>query len=242
MITKGNCSFWISLPLGAAITGIVGFIIGIPALKTRGPYFVIVTLGFNVIITEIIENWEKMTGGILGISEIAKPSPIMSISFDTKTAQYFLILSIFILSLFMVYRLRNSTLGKNFVAIKENEALAECLGIPTMQKKILAFTLSSTLAGLAGGLFASYIGIVVPHDSSFHLGFNALVYLSLGGVGTLPGTIIGPLIIGNIPEILREYGDVTALVNGTILLLIIIFMPRGIFGKIDEYLQKLSSD
>ena len=232
---KAYWNFWLALPSAALFAGLIGFLIGIPSLKARGPYFVIITLGFNIIITEIIENLEELTGGVVGLYGIPRPSSFFAISFETKIAQYFLILTFLVLSLLFVHRIMNSILGKSFVAIRENEELAGSVGINPMNRKILAFTLSSILAGVAGGLFASYVGVLVPHDSGLHVGFDALVYLSLGGVGTLPGAIIGPLIISNIPEILREYGNVTSFVNGGILLLIIIFMPQGIFGKFKEY-------
>lgn len=238
LVTKVGLNFWLSLPAAAAAAGLVGLLIGIPSLKTKGPYFVIVTLGFNVIITEIIQNLEGLTGGVIGIYGIPKPSPIFTMSFETKVAQYFLVLVFLVFSLFLVHRMMNSLLGKSFVAIREDEDLAGSIGINTMRMKILSFTLSSFLVGIAGALFASYVGVVVPNDTSFHVAFDALVYLSVGGIGTLPGVIIGPLIISNIPEILRQYGNVMYLVNGGILSLIIIFMPQGVFGRLKEYWLK----
>lgn len=238
LVTKAGWNFWVALPVASMGAGFIGFLIGIPSLKAKGPYFVIVTLGFNVIITEIIENWDSLTGGVLGLYGIPKPAPILGLRFETKVALYFLILMFLSLSLLFVRRIITSVLGKNFIAIRENEELARSVGINTMNKKIMAFTLSSILAGLAGGLFSAYLGVVVPQDSGFTVAFDALVYLSVGGMGTLAGTIIGPLIISNIPEILRAHANVMSLFNGLVLLVIIIFMPQGIVGKFRQWRLK----
>lgn len=234
LTTKLGMSFWVALPLGGIAAGIIGLLIGVPCLRLRGPYFVIITLAFNVIIVAIIENLTSLTGGVVGLMGIPGapdiPLHFFTIEFSSRSSQYYLVLFFLLIFWFVMYLLRNSLLGRSLVAIKEDEDLCQSLGINTMWAKSQAFVLSSILAGLGGALYASYIRIITPHDASFHIGFDALVFLTVGGIGTIFGTIIGPAIMVVISELLQPFLEVHMLINGLALLLLIIFLPQGVAG------------
>jgi branched-chain amino acid transport system permease protein len=241
LATKLGVDFWLALPLGGFAAGLIGLLIGVPSLRLRGPYFVIVTLGFNIILVAIIENLGDLTGGVIGLLGIPAPSdirfPFFTVSFSSKIAQYYLVLSFLLLFWWVAYRVKNSPLGRCLRAIKEDEDLCQSVGINTMWMKGQTFILSSILAGFGGVLFGSVVGIITPRDASFHIGFDALVFLTVGGIGTILGTIIGPAIMIVISELLQAVVEVSLLVNGLALVLLIIFMPKGIAGAIG-YLQR----
>jgi branched-chain amino acid transport system permease protein len=236
LAAKFGMSFWPAFALGGATAGIVGFLMGIPALKLKGPYFVIVTLGFNIIIVSIIENLENLTEGVNGLVGIPSPEsirlPFFTMDFTSKISQYYLIAAFLVFFLILMYFVKNSRLGRCLVAIKEDEELCRSAGLNTMWIKVQTFVLSSVVAGLGGGLFASYIGILTPNDASFHVSFDALVFLTVGGIGTITGAIIGPAIMIIISELLQAVAEVRLLVNGLALVILIIFMPQGIAGGI----------
>lgn len=241
LAVKFGMNFWLAFAFGGVSAGLMGLLIGVPSLRLRGPYFVIVTLGFNIIIVAIIENLETLTEGVNGLIGIPAPGsirlPFFTLDFSSKISQYYLIVFFLVLFWIVMYLIGNSRLGRSLIAIKEDEELCRSVGINTMWVKVQTFVLSSVLAGLGGALFASYVGILTPHDASFHVGFDALVFLTVGGIGTIAGSIIGPAIMIIISEFLQAMVEVRLFVNGLALILLIIFMPQGIVGGVG-YLHK----
>ncbi len=241
LVTKLSIGFWLAFPMAGAATGIIGLLIGIPSLRLKGPYFVIVTLGFNIILVAIIRNLTSLTGGVNGLVGIPGPGiipgPFFALDFNSKTSQYYLILFFLLVFWLVMYFIKDSRIGKCLAAIKEDEDLCQSVGINTMWVKVQAFVLSSILAGLGGVLYASYIGVLTPNDASFHTGFDALVYLTVGGIGSVVGTILGPVIMILISEFLQAVVEIRLFINGLALVILIIFMPQGITGGI-AYLWK----
>lgn len=235
LMIKMNLSFWLALPLASLIAAFFGFLIGLPALRTRGSYFAIATLGFNLIVTILIEHWEDLTQGGAGISGIPKPPALPlpfggTIVFTTMAGQYYLVLFFLVLTLFFIRRLIYSPVGSNYLAIRGSEVLAESLGIHTMWNKLVSFTVSAFFAGLAGSLYASYHGFISPDTSNFHIGFDLLIYLLVGGVATLPGPLIGAAIMTILPESLQFLLEYRIIFYGGFLILVVIFIPRGLVG------------
>jgi branched-chain amino acid transport system permease protein len=144
--------------------------------------------------------------------------------------QYYLVLFFLVLTLFLIYRIVHSPVGKTYLAIRGGEPLAESLGINAMGNKLVSFTTSAFFAGLAGSLYASYHGFISPDTSNFHLGFDLLIYLLVGGVATMPGPIIGAVIMTLIPESLQFLLEYRIIFYGGFLILIVIFLPRGLVG------------
>jgi branched-chain amino acid transport system permease protein len=238
-------NFWYSFLAGGCASGLLGLIIGIPSLRLRGPYFVIVTMGFNIILVSIIENLGNLTGGVTGLMGIPSPSGIGGISFDTKMKLYYLFLIILFIFWWVLYRIRTSRMGVCLNAIKHDEDLCRSVGINTMWMKVQTFVVSSILAGLGGALYGSFLGIITPRDASFHLGFDALVYMIVGGIGTISGTIIGPMIMVIVSELTQSVIQIGMLVNGLVLVLLLIFMPKGlvgVFGYVKKRIVLLKSE
>ena len=235
LMIKIGFSFWLALPLASLVAALCGFLIGLPALRTRGSYFAIATLGFKLIVTIIIEHWEDFTQGGAGISGIPKADPIPlpflgEVAFTTITGQYYLVLFFLTLTLFFIYRIVHSPVGRTYLAIRGSEALAESMGINSMWNKIVSFTVSAFFAGLAGALYASYHGFISPDTSNFHIGFDLLIYLLVGGVATMAGPIIGAFIMTLIPESLQFLLEYRIILYGSFLIVVVIFLPRGLVG------------
>jgi branched-chain amino acid transport system permease protein len=246
IMTKAGVSFWLALPAAATFSALIGLLIGPPALRTRGSYFAIVTLAFGVIVWISAGNWVQVTGGHNGIFGIPRPTPIAlpfigELEFFDQAAQYYLVLAFLLLTLFILHRLIYSILGLTFMAIRNNEPLADAVGINTFTTKLIAFVTANFFAGLAGGLYASIIGAVSPSVASYALTFNFLIFLILGGMATLSGSVIGAFAIPIIMELLQGVGHFRMLIFGTLLVVTIIYFPRGFVGAIRQLNQKIAA-
>jgi branched-chain amino acid transport system permease protein len=249
LATKFSLSFWFSLPTAAFVTGVCGLLIGWPALRVRGIYFSLTTLAFGEAIFIVFDNWIPVTGGPMGIVGIPSPSSInissmISINFNDKDIFYYIILLFLALSIYINRELLNSRLGRAMLAIRENEDLAQSIGISIAQTKVIAFVLSTILCGISGSLFAHYFRFISP--VSFTLGemFRILTMLIVGGMGTLSGPFVGTFIIIVLPEMLRSVEAFQWVAYGLILMLFIAFIPEGIIGFINRKLSEyqMSSD
>ncbi len=228
-------NFWLALPLSALLASLIGFIVGMPALRTKGAYFAIATLCLGEIIYLIAGNWIELTGGHNGIVGIPVPSPIVipglgKLTFDNQVTQYYLVLFFLLLTIFVMYRLINSLRGRTFQATAINEDLAEAVGINTFRTKLLSFVVANFFAALAGGVYASLIGSISPSVSSVAMTFNFLMYVLLGGIGTLAGPIIGAFFIPILLEYLQFLQDYQMLLFGVLLVVVIIYFPAGCMG------------
>lgn len=244
IMTKAGLSFWLALPLAALISAGIGAVIGIPSLRTRGHYFAIVTLCFGVILWIVAGNWIQLTGGHNGIFGIPLPSSIPipflgEIDFYSQTAQYYLALTFLLLTLFVLHRLIYSMFGLTFMAMRNNEPLADAVGIDPFTTKLMAFVIANFIAGMAGGIYASIIGAVSPSAASHLMTFNFLIYVILGGIATLSGSVIGAFAIPIIMELLQFLGDYRMLIFGALLVVVIIYFPQGFVGGLRQLNQKV---
>lgn len=246
IMTKAGLSFWLALPLSAMTAALVGVLVGMPALRTRGHYFAIVTLCFGVIIWIVAGNWIQLTGGHNGIFGIPQPTPLRlpwlgEIEFFSQTAQYYLALGFLLLTLFGLHRLIYSVFGLTFMAIRNNEPLADAVGINTFATKLIAFVAANFIAAVAGGLYASMIGAVSPSAASHMLTFNFLIFVILGGIATLSGAVVGAFAIPIIMEFLQFLGDYRMLFFGALLVVVIIFFPQGFVGGLRQLNLKIAA-
>lgn len=238
LTVKGGVNFWISLILACIITGIIGFLIGIVALRTKEHFFAIYTLCVGYIIYLVIYKWDDLTGGVRGLIGIPAPSAIGPISFQSSVAQYFLVLSILLISIFFIYRVVHSLAGRTFMAILNSEELALTIGISTMKNKLISFVLSTVFAGLAGALYAGFVRFIGPDIGYITITFDLLIYLLVGGIGTMSGPIVGTLLIVWVSQYLQFLQDYRMLIFGPLLAFLIIFYPRGIVGAFYDLKNK----
>lgn len=231
ILEKAGVPFWPALVLGCIITMVIGFVVGIISLRLSGHYFAIFTLSVGLIISLVIENWDSLTGGVVGLIGIPDPAPLGPIVFQgNPAAVYYLVLFFLLLSIFVFSRIVRSLVGRAFMAIRNSGELAQTLGIPLMRTKVLSFVLSTFFAGLAGGLYAIFIGFLGIQITSINLSFDMLVYLLVGGIGTIAGPIVGAVLITWITEVIKGWTQYQMLIFGPLLILIVIFFPKGIAG------------
>ncbi len=241
---KLGLSFWVALPLAALLSAAVGFVVGLPTLRTKGSYFAISTLSFGVIVYIVAGNWIKLTGGFTGLPGIPRPDPIPlpllgEISFETSVSRYYLVLFFLLLTLLVMRRVVYSMQGYSFMAIRNNETLAEAVGINTFKNKLLSFVVANFFAGVAGGLYAIQMGALSPAVTHYTLTFNMIIYLLLGGAATLGGPVIGAFAIPLLIEYLHAIGHYQMVFFGALLIVVMIFFPRGLMGGLDTIWGKV---
>lgn len=239
LTTKANWNFWLALLAAVVLSMILGALVGLISLRTNGHFFAIYTMCVGYIIFLVIDKWDSLTGGVRGLVGIPNPSPIGPIRFDSLTSQYYLVLLLLVLTIFISKRIVQSLVGRTFIAIRNSEELARTIGISTKKNQLLAFVTSCFFAGLSGALYASFVQFIGPAVGSILLGFEMLIYLVIGGIGTLAGPVIGTLIIVTLTQSLQFLQEYRMIFFGPILLLILIFYPQGITGAINSVTNKL---
>jgi branched-chain amino acid transport system permease protein len=223
---------WLGLLLGAAIAAGVGLLTGFPALRLRGHYLALVTLGLAEIIRLVATNWLDLTGGPFGIHDFRSFPGLPAGALAHRQAMYLLVVAIVVGSVAVMYQVcERTSAGKAFRAIREDEVLAETLGVDTTRYKLLAFALSSGFAGLAGGLYAYYVQLVSPVVASAATTSLVIGMAVFGGLGTLWGPVLGALLLYGLYEGLRFVGVVYNLIAvGFVIMVFVIFFPRGLAG------------
>jgi len=230
--TRLGVPFWVALAAGCAAAVILGYLVGLVSLRTRGNYFAIFTAAIGVMISIVLTNWQELTGGNIGVLNIPPPAPIGPISFESSLAKYYLVLVALVFAIVICARVRGSLFGRSLIAIAGNEDLARAVGIDVMRAKSAAFMLSTFLAGLAGGMYAIFIGFLGPDSSGLDVTFDMLLYLIVGGVGTLAGPLVGTLVLVILAQFLSGIDQYKFLIFGPMLVLLIMFFPSGIVGGI----------
>jgi branched-chain amino acid transport system permease protein len=229
-------SFWLGLPAAALTAGLAGWAIGRLALKVRGAYFVLVTISFAGVISLVSVNWMDLTNGPLGLPGVPAPS-LASLSLRTKPAYYYLVLIAAGAAYLVCHRLVSSRLGRAFLALRENEALAESVGVDPTHTLVLAAVVSAAMAGVAGSLYAHYTRFVSPEVFLFSYTVTMVIMVVAGGKGTLLGPVIGALLFTVLPEALREAmaWQWQMLAYGVLLVVLVYFLPRGIVPAVSAW-------
>ena len=228
--TKAGLSFWLGLPAGIVLCAVAGYAIGSICLRSRGSYFAIFTLAVGIIIHLVIQKWESLTHGHIGVIGIPGPGPLGPIHFDSTIARSYLALFFLALTVVAVSRLVRSPIGRTLMAVRESEPLAAAVGIDVMAAKRLAFTMSAAIAGLAGGLFAGFIGFLGPEAANVEMTFNTLLYVMVGGLGSMAGPVAGTFIVYGLSQVLAVLQHFQMIIFGLALVLLILFMPSGLAG------------
>jgi branched-chain amino acid transport system permease protein len=239
LVTKCDWNFWATIPPAMAVAGASGLLIGVLTLRLEGHYFAISTMSFGIVVSLILEKWDDLTEGPRGISSIPAPTPIPlfglgRLTFESDTAKYYLALAFLVICLLFVWRMLHSPIGRALEAIRQNELLASCLGVNLIYYKLMAFSISAAMAGLAGVLYSTYITYLNPVDAGLWNGFYAVMYIVIGGMGTFWGPLVGTLFLVTVPEMLRMFQDYRLLLLGVLLILTITFLPEGIAGGLNR--------
>ncbi|WP_371134287.1 ABC transporter ATP-binding protein [Polaromonas sp.] len=247
---------WAVIPLAAALAGLFGVLLGAPTLKLRGDYLAIVTLGFGEIIRVFLNNLDRpinLTNGPKGISQIdsitvfgfdlGETHSFFGIEVTSVTMYYYLFLALVIVSVVICHRLENSRIGRAWMAIREDEIAAKAMGINTRNLKLLAFGMGATFGGVSGSMFAAFQGFVSPESFSLMESVMIVAMVVLGGIGHLPGVILGALLLAALPEVLRHVaGPLQAMTGGRLdaailrqllialaMIVIMLSRPRGLW-------------
>ena len=240
---------WLAFIAGIVVSGLFGWLIGKIAFKVRGAYFVIVTISFAEVVRLISLNWIDLTEGPMALNNI--PPFTLGVpglweqTFLQKIPNYYLVLIIAILAYIIVRRLVLSRAGRAMIALRENEALAYSVGIDVTRYLILATIVSAAIAGAAGGLYTHYIRIVDPDIFLFIYPVTMVIMVVTGGKGSLAGPIVGGIIFGILPEILREVAspEVQWMIYGIFMIVIVFLLPRGIVPALTTWWAgRLKSD
>ena len=223
--------FLLNLVAAATTAGITGFVIGLPTLRLGGIYLAMATLGFGEIIHLLLLNWLALTRGPMGIPAIPGPA-IFGLDLGTPARQYYLALALALLTTGAVSRLVNSRFGEAIQAIREDEIAAEAMGVPTTRLKVITFTISAAIAGVAGAFFAHYTSFISPASFTLVESILVLSLLVFGGMGSIEGSIAGAVVLTVAPEAFRFLAEYRMVIYGAILLGLILFRPQGLLGGI----------
>tara|TARA_Y100001949_G_scaffold1029_1_gene888 strand:+ start:8525 stop:9553 length:1029 start_codon:yes stop_codon:yes gene_type:complete len=223
-------NFWPAFVAAALVSAAVGALVGIVSLRLKEHFFAIFTLCVGFIIYLLIDKWEELTHGAIGIRSIAAPDGFGLVDFSQTVPFYYLALLFLLLAIWFAGRLARSLLGRTFMAIRNGDALAQSLGIDLMRNKLLAFVLSTTYAGIAGALYASMIRFIGPEEANPNHTFDMITYLLVGGFGTLFGPLVGTVGVVWITQSLQFLEDYRMIIFGPLIVVLVIFMPRGVTG------------
>ena len=232
---QAGLTYWLALPAGALMAAAFGFALGFPALRLRGFYLAVVTLGFLELTQTLVEQLPSITGGVRGV---VSPRPVaFGYQFASDLTFYYVVLAILLASAWVARSLLASPTGRAFNAIRNSEAVAQTLSIPLARTKLIAFMLSAFYAGLSGGLYASAVGFIDPLEFGLGTSIRHVVYIVVGGLGSVAGSVIGAVTLTFLPEFLRGFREYNDFVFGGILLVVLMTMPKGLAG-LGPQLQK----
>ena len=225
----GEFNFWLILPVSVLAAMFTGLLLALPVIRMRGDYLAIATMGFGEIIRLLaLSDWlAPLIGGSQGILFIPKPN-IGAFTFQTPQHLFYIILAASLVMLVVINRLDLSLTGRRWMAIRDDETVANAIGIDTTWIKTLAFTLSAASGGLAGAIFASKLGTIFPHSFSLLISMNVLCIIIVGGMGSIRGMVLGTLVLIGVPELLREFSEFRFLLYGILLMAVAIYRPGGL--------------
>jgi branched-chain amino acid transport system permease protein len=221
-----HLSFWLIIPIAGLLASLAGILLGLPVLKMRGDYLAIVTLGFGEIIRLLATNLTGLTNGSQGLYNLDKPT-LFGFVLKSGTNFYYLIFALVLVIFFIVNRLDRSRIGRAWVAIREDEDVAQMMGINTTFYKLLAFAIGALIGGLGGSVFAAWQGSIFPDNFNLFVSINVLCLIIIGGMGSIPGVIIGSFALIALPDILREFANYRLLIFGLLLVIMMIARPEG---------------
>ena len=231
--------FWLAAPIALATVVTLAALVGLLTLRLKGPYFILVMLAFAEITRLVIANWQEVTNGPLGLRGIRPPEPLFGLRFDSKSSFYYLSLSVLIVCLAALRRLLRNRTGRMLVAVREDELLAEFIGIPVMRSKVTGLCVGAFVAGLGGLLLAPFLTILSPSQFTLFASVDMIVMVVVGGVGTLAGPVMGAVFLIYVPELLSFASHYRPAMMGALLIVVTLFAPRGLIGALTSLRDRL---
>jgi branched-chain amino acid transport system permease protein len=227
---------YVVLLLAGLLSGIIGFLLGIPILRLKGFYIAMATLAFGVVVSEVILQWSSLTGGDDGLN--VPTATIAGFAFDSDLKKFYLIMSITIILTILAKNLVKGYIGRAFIALRESEIAAQTIGIDLARYKTIAFAISAFYTGVAGGLFAYLITYISPDAFTIELSIDFIAMIVIGGMGSILGSVIGAVILTGMTQLLAQLLDLQVLIFGISLIVFMIFMPKGISGMLYDLKDK----
>ncbi len=221
-------SFLVAIPVSMLVAAFAGVLLGIPVLRLRGDYLAIVTLGFGEIIGLFLKNLDNVTGGPSGAIGVPKAVPSGTPTDISNLSMLYLAIVGAVIVILVAFRLRDSRLGRSWLAMRSDEDIAQAMGINLVNTKLLAFSIGASFAGLAGMLFASQQNAIFPDDFTLEISINVLALVIIGGMGSIPGVVVGAIALIGLPELLRPIADYRIMAFGLLLIFTMVALPNGL--------------
>lgn len=225
-----HLTYWEAMPIAVLLSIFVGVLFGLPVLGVRGDYLAVATMGLGEIVRVIVQSdfAAPLLGGAQGVLQIPKPS-IGNFLLGNPVSLFYLTLVASAVAAFVAWRLENSRLGRAWMALRDDEDVAQALGINLIRSKLLAYGLGAAFAGLAGSIFATMLSSVYPSSFQLLISINVLALIIVGGMGSLPGVVLGSIALIGLPELLREFGEYRYLFYGAVLIVMMRLRPEGLW-------------
>lgn len=232
LTTSAQWTFWEALPVAVLASVLAGVILGVPVLHIRGDYLAIVTLGFGEIIRilALSDMLKPHIGGSQGIVQVAR-AQIGGLTIDSAQKLYYVILIACLIGAFVALRLKDSRVGRAWMAMREDEDVAQAMGINLVVTKLMAFGAGAAFSGLSGAIFASKLATIYPHSFNLLISINVLSLIIVGGMGSIPGVVVGSLALVGLPELLREFDEFRLMVYGAVLVAMMLYRPEGLWPE-----------
>lgn len=219
---------WLSIPIGGGVAVLISLALGFPALRLTGIYFVLVTFAFNEVFFLITTRLREFTGGPSGLMGIPRPPGIPA----GKMAYAYFASLMLLITLTVLYRFEFSRVGRIWLAIRDSELRSKCVGIQTVYYKLFAFGVSSFFAGIAGAVYAHYIGFISPSDFTIWQSIYAQIYMIVGGVAVFAGPVLGSAFLTLLSEFIRAAGPLQSVIYGVLLTVVMLFLPGGLISLV----------
>lgn len=230
LMLRVGLNFWLSALISAVLVGIFSWILCRPTLKLRGDYLAVVTLGIGEVFRLVCNNWTSLTRGSRGLPNIPNPE-LFGFVFKSKASFYYLGLVMFLLALLFLSRVNASGYGLALRTIKEDDVAAASIGIYPVKFKLSSFVSGCMIASFVGSFYAAYLGFISPSSFQFSESMSMMTMVVLGGMGSIPGVIIGSAVLTALPELLRSLSEYRLVIYGALMVLMMIFRPGGIWGN-----------
>jgi branched-chain amino acid transport system permease protein len=235
LVATAGLNFWLAIPLAMLGAGVLAAAVGYPALRyTGGVHLALITFAFGELARLVAANWDALTGGPMGMRVMYAPAPLLGVDLSSAKGLYWLAAGMLLVCMLVSLFIQRSRFGRGLVAIREDETLASFLGVNVVGYKLAAYVISSMLAAMVGCAYAPIMSFISPDLLSAHETISLIGVLILGGIGTLAGPIIGTIVFFGIPEMLRVARMYRLVLLGVIIVVVVLFMPKGIAGVLGD--------